>query len=172
MRIAAVKSKPCASMKNKYYCPEVFLDVVSTKLTSTAVLFLNVELLSEFFYAFPRELDVRLGRGLSKDEVERFAKEDPKVKAHLEVIRRKELLELVLSKMQGLRDIDVQEKSRRSREQKEKVKSSWSIFCSSWICDIRIMSCIEARTVTRYGTLRLPGAALWRAKNKISLSFI
>jgi hypothetical protein len=131
MRMAAVKSKQCSSLKNKYYCPEIFLDVVSTKLTSTAVLFLNVELLSEFFYAFPRELDIRLGRGLSKDEVERFAKEDPKVKAHLDVIRRKELLELVLSKMQGLRDIDVQEKTRRSREQGQKSKagkSSWSLF--------------------------------------------
>ena len=50
MRLMAVKSKQCASKKNKYYCPEVFLDVVADKLTSTAVLFLNVELLSEFYY--------------------------------------------------------------------------------------------------------------------------
>jgi hypothetical protein len=131
MRLLALKSKPCAALSptSKYRCPEIFLDVVATKLTSTAVLFLNVELLSEFFYSFPRELDVRLGRGLSKDEVERFAKEDPKVKAHLEVIRRKELLELVLGKMEGLRDLDVQEKTRRKREGggKEK-KSSWSLF--------------------------------------------
>ena len=89
------------------------------------MLFLNVELLSEFFYSFPRELDVRLGRGLSKEEVERFAREDPKVKAHLEVIRRKELLELVLGKMEGLRDLDVQEKARRERGKKESKKSGW-----------------------------------------------
>ena len=50
MRLKAIKSKQCANKKNKYYCPEVFLDVVADKLTSTAVLFLNVELLSEFFY--------------------------------------------------------------------------------------------------------------------------
>jgi len=52
MRILATKSKQCATAKNKYYCPEVFLDAVSTKLTSTAVLFLNVELLTEFFYRY------------------------------------------------------------------------------------------------------------------------
>lgn len=123
----ALKSKPCASVKNKYQCPEIFLDVVSTKLTSTAVLFLNVELLSEFFYSFPRELDVRLGRGISQEEVERFAREDPKVKAHLEVIRRKELLELVLNKMEGLRDLDVQEKARRAQGAKspKEQKKGW-----------------------------------------------
>ncbi|KAJ6116728.1 hypothetical protein N7512_006453 [Penicillium capsulatum] len=77
MRLMAVRSKQCASQKNKYYCPEVFLDVVADKLTSTAVLFLNVELLSEFYYNFPRELDMRLGRHLSDAEVERFAREDP-----------------------------------------------------------------------------------------------
>lgn len=50
MRLYALKSKQCANKANKYYCPEVFLDVVAEKLTSTAVLFLNVELLSEFYY--------------------------------------------------------------------------------------------------------------------------
>ena len=45
------------------HCPEIFLDVVASKLTQTAVLFLNVELLSEFYYNFPRELDRRLEKG-------------------------------------------------------------------------------------------------------------
>lgn len=54
MRMLALKSKQCANMANKYHCPEIFLDVVAEKLTSTAVLFLNVELLSEFYYnVFP-----------------------------------------------------------------------------------------------------------------------
>ncbi|KAL3423408.1 dynamin family protein [Phlyctema vagabunda] len=130
MRLAAIKAKQCANLKNKYHCPEVFLDVVATKLTSTAVLFLNVELLSEFNYNFPRELDVRLGRGLSKDEVERFAKEDPKVKAHLEVIRRKELLELVLGKMEGLRALEVEGKTRRTTPARTKGegKGGWGLF--------------------------------------------
>jgi replication fork clamp-binding protein CrfC len=50
MRLLAIKSKQCSTKKNKYRCPEIFLDVVADKLTSTAVLFLNVELLSEFYY--------------------------------------------------------------------------------------------------------------------------
>jgi hypothetical protein len=133
MRLAAVKSKQCASLKNKYYCPEIFLDVVASKLTQTAVLFLNVELLSEFYYNFPRELDLRLGRHLSDEEVERFAKEDPKVKAHLEVIRRKKLLELVLEKMESLRVLDVREKrgnavgSQKKNVEKDRGKG-WSLF--------------------------------------------
>jgi len=134
MRMAAVKSKQCTTLKNKYFCPEVFLDVVASKLTSTAVLFLNVELLSEFYYNFPRELDMRLGRHLSEDEVERFAKEDPKIKAHLEVIRRKELLELVLEKMESLRALEGRERgremgreSKRKGAEKERGKG-WSLF--------------------------------------------
>ena len=131
MRLSALKSSQCASLKNKYHCPEIFLDVVSTKLTQTAVLFLNVELLSEFYYNFPRELDMRLGRGLSKEEVERFAREDPKVKAHLEVIRRKELLELVLEKMSTIRELDLVEGKRgkgSSPGKNRKAKSGWSLF--------------------------------------------
>lgn len=109
MRLTALKSKQCANPGNKYHCPEVFLDVVADKLTSTAVLFLNVELLSEFYYNFPRELDVRLGRHLSADEVEKFAREDGKVRRHLDVIKRKELLELVLKKMESLKVLEVRE---------------------------------------------------------------
>ena len=105
MRLLAIKSRQCAQ-QNKYLCPEIFLDVVADKLTSTAVLFLNVELLSEFYYNFPRELDVRLGRHLDEAEIERFAREDPKVRKHLEVIRRKDMLELVLQKIESLRQLE------------------------------------------------------------------
>ncbi|KAK7953880.1 dynamin GTPase [Apiospora saccharicola] len=132
MRLMAVKSKQCANMKNKYHCPEVFLDAVATKLASTAVLFLNVELLSEFYYNFPRELDTRLGRHLSEEDVEKFAKEDPKIKKHLEVIRRKELLELVLDKMESLRQLEGREGQRNKPGSKkggsEKEKGRWGLF--------------------------------------------
>ncbi|KAI0108696.1 mitochondrial dynamin GTPase [Nemania sp. FL0031] len=129
MRLFAVKSKQCTDMKNKYYCPEVFLDAVATKLASTAVLFLNVELLSEFYYNFPRELDMRLGRHLSDEQVERFAKEDPKIKKHLEVIKRKELLELVLEKMDSLRQIEGREQAKRnSKQSNQKERGRWGIF--------------------------------------------
>jgi dynamin-like GTPase MGM1, mitochondrial len=127
MRLASVKSRQCASQKNKYYCPEVFLDVVADKLTSTAVLFLNVELLSEFYYNFPRELDVRLGRHLNPSEIERFAREDPRVRRHLDVIRRKEMLELVLQKIESLRQLEGRAKAEKGREN-AKEKPRWSLF--------------------------------------------
>ncbi|KJZ75519.1 hypothetical protein HIM_04982 [Hirsutella minnesotensis 3608] len=131
MRLLAIKSKQCATVKNKYYCPEVFLDVTASKLASTAVLFLNVELLSEFYYNFPRELDLRLGRHLSPADVEKFAKEDPKVRRHLEVIRRKEMLELVLEKMESLRQLEGRERERtaaRRRREPEKGRGRWGLF--------------------------------------------
>ena len=127
MRITAVKSKQCSNMRNKYYCPEVFLDAVASKLTSTAILFLNVELLSEFYYNFPRELDLRLGRNLSDDEVERFAKEDSKIAKHLNVIRRKELLELALEKIQSMRQLEGREKGPKVEGQPQK-KARWGGF--------------------------------------------
>lgn len=131
MRMLAVKSKQCTNMQNKYHCPEVFLDAVASKLASTAVLFLNVELLSEFYYNFPRELDLRLGRHLSDDQVEKFAKEDPKIKKHLEVIRRKELLELVLEKMESLRQLEGLERERPragTKKSSEKERGRWGLF--------------------------------------------
>lgn len=131
MRLAAIKSRQCTTLKNKYHCPEVFLDVVADKLTSTAVLFLNVELLSEFYYNFPRELDARLGRHLSADEIERFAREDPKVKRHLDVIRRKDMLELVLEKIESLRQLEGKAKSATGLKQAAgapKERTKWSLF--------------------------------------------
>ncbi|KAL2865414.1 dynamin-related GTPase MGM1 [Aspergillus lucknowensis] len=131
MRLMAVRSKQCASKKNKYYCPEVFLDVVADKLTSTAVLFLNVELLSEFYYNFPRELDMRLGRHLSDAEVERFAREDPRIRKHLDVIKKKELLELALQKIESIRQLDGRGKHRNSEHPlggKEQRSRGWNIF--------------------------------------------
>ncbi|KAG6021490.1 hypothetical protein E4U19_005687 [Claviceps sp. Clav32 group G5] len=135
MRLMAVKSKQCNSIRNKYYCPEVFLDAAASKLASTAVLFLNVELLSEFYYNFPRELDIRLGRHLTDAEVEKFAREDPKVRRHLEVIRRKELLELVLEKMSSLRQLEGREREREheritggQRRDANKQRGKWGLF--------------------------------------------
>lgn len=145
MRLLALQSRACSQSPSstsvpsspntppkpntKYTCPEIFLDVVASKLTTTAVLFLNVELLSEFYYNFPRELDAKLGRGLSKEEVEKFAREDKRVARHLDVVRRKEMLELVLGKMESLRALDGREKRREKQlkagKQREK---GWSLF--------------------------------------------
>ncbi|KAL4790867.1 P-loop containing nucleoside triphosphate hydrolase protein [Aspergillus venezuelensis] len=132
MRLMAIRSKQCSTQKNKYYCPEVFLDVVADKLTSTAVLFLNVELLSEFYYNFPRELDMRLGRHLSDAEVERFAREDPKIRRHLDVIKKKELLELALQKIESIRQLDGRGKLREREQGRGGMgkdgKRGWSMF--------------------------------------------
>lgn len=131
MRLLAVRSKQCATKKNKYYCPEIFLDVVSDKLTSTAVLFLNVELLSEFYYNFPRELDMRLGRHLSDDEVERFAREDPRIRRHLDIIRKKELLELALQKIESIRQLDGRSMHRgqeRPLQHEKRGRGGWNLF--------------------------------------------
>jgi dynamin-like GTPase MGM1, mitochondrial len=148
MRLLAVKSKQCANKKNKYHCPEVFLDAVADKLTTTADLFLDAELLSKFYYIvcqasccnvqqftanalqFPRELDARLGRGLSQSEIDRFAREDPKIRRHLDVVRRKELLEHVLKEMESLRQLEAREKryTARREEGRERRKGGWSLF--------------------------------------------
>ncbi|KAK9470713.1 uncharacterized protein V1510DRAFT_422267 [Dipodascopsis tothii] len=105
LRMAALKSKACRSKDNRYQCPEIFLDVVADKLTQTAVLFLNVELLSDFYYHFPRELDQRLGNSsptLGREQIRVFATEDPKVKRHIELQERKQTLELALEKVEGV----------------------------------------------------------------------
>ncbi|PSN65899.1 hypothetical protein BS50DRAFT_574390 [Corynespora cassiicola Philippines] len=130
LRLMAVKSKQCATKKNKYHCPEVFLDAVADKLTTTADLFLDAELLSKFYYIFPRELDARLGRGLSQEEIDRFAREDPKIRRHLDVVRRKDLLEHVLKEMESLRQLEAREKRYQSRreEAKERRKGGWGLF--------------------------------------------
>ena len=131
MRLLAIKSNQCASRSSKYRCPEIYLDVVADKLTSTAVLFLNVELLSEFYYNLPRELDARLGRGLAETEVQRFAREDPRVAKHLDVIRKKELLELVLEKCRGLRGLEGRQDrdvSSGSKSEGQRSSKAWGIF--------------------------------------------
>jgi dynamin-like GTPase MGM1, mitochondrial len=117
LRIRALKSKQCSVKENDYVCPEVFLDAVSEKLASMAVLFLNVELLSEFYYQvtiilklywrqFPRELDNRLLHSLSSEEVNRLAKEDPKIRDHIELMERKSVLEYALQKIEDLKSLE------------------------------------------------------------------
>ncbi|AET41592.1 dynamin-related GTPase MGM1 Ecym_8314 [Eremothecium cymbalariae DBVPG len=99
-RLNMLKNK-CNSTANKDKCPEVFLNAVSDKLSSTAVLFLNVELLSDFFYNFPIELDKKL-TDLTDEQVEMFAKEDSRIARHIDLQKRKELLELALEKIDSI----------------------------------------------------------------------
>ncbi|KAK8147590.1 dynamin-like GTPase mgm1 [Beauveria asiatica] len=76
-----------------------------------------------------KELDLRLGKHLSDADIERFAKEDPKVRRHLEVIRRKELLELVLDKMESLKQLEGLERERLASNRKlPKERGRWGLF--------------------------------------------
>lgn len=61
LRSAALKSRRCrAGPEQKAFCPEAFLSVVSEKLAYTSTMFINIELLEQFFYQFPREIDSRI----------------------------------------------------------------------------------------------------------------
>lgn len=111
LRSSRVCSSP-ASPSSAERCPEIYLSVLADKLTATAVLFLHVELLSEFVYRFPRELDARLGRGLRREDAERLAREDPRVRRHLDVVRRKEGLQAVLEQIDSLREMGVETRVR------------------------------------------------------------
>jgi len=131
LRLAAVNTRQCAQPANKYHCPEIFLDAVADKLTSTADLFLDAELLSKFYYQFPRALE-RHFRALDEATLDRFAREDPKIRRHLDVVRRKQLLEHVLKEMESLRQLEAREKRRGGKldaEQDDRRKrKGWGIF--------------------------------------------
>ena len=50
LRLAALKSKRCkAGPESDAFCPEAFLSVVADKLAYTAAMFINIELLDQFF---------------------------------------------------------------------------------------------------------------------------
>jgi hypothetical protein len=122
MRMAALKSRRCRTgPESKAFCPEAFLNVVADKLTYTAVMFINIELLAEFFYQFPREIDSHLVYDLDKSDLIKFARENPKIKAHLDLQEKKEKLDLVMEKLDSLVKV-YQEKQAPKRE------SKWSIF--------------------------------------------
>ncbi|KAK6464186.1 P-loop containing nucleoside triphosphate hydrolase protein [Scheffersomyces coipomensis] len=129
MRYQFIKnSKKCKKKENKYQCPEIFLDAVASKVTSTSILFLNVELLSDFYYNFPRELDIKFFNNLSKEEIENFAKEDPKIKKHIELQERKDLLENALSKIESVLAIQRGKLGSNSNPNDKDIPKHQSIF--------------------------------------------
>ncbi|KAI8097636.1 P-loop containing nucleoside triphosphate hydrolase protein [Halteromyces radiatus] len=113
-RIAALKSRQCKSSDNKQYCPEAFLNIIAEKLTYTAVMFIQVELLNEFFFQFPREVDDRLVYQMNRKQIQQFAKENPPIQKHLALMERKAKLEEVMDKLNYLvkRQADRHEKPR------------------------------------------------------------
>ncbi|KAJ4468234.1 P-loop containing nucleoside triphosphate hydrolase protein [Lentinula aciculospora] len=96
LRMIALKSKRCKTgPENDVFCPEAFLNVVADKLAYTSTMFLNIELLDQFFYEFPREIDSRLLYDLDRKEIVEFARENPTVRRHLDLQDRKDKLEEV-----------------------------------------------------------------------------
>jgi len=98
-RAAALRSRQCSSTSGKSCCPEVFLNVISQKLANSAVMFIQIELLNEFMFHFPREVDNKLYYDLTREEVNKFACENPTIRRHIELQHRKDALELVMDKL-------------------------------------------------------------------------
>lgn len=96
LRLVALKSKRCkAGPESDLLCPEAFLNVVADKLAYTSSMFINIELLDQFFYQFPREIDSRLLYDLDRNEIVEFARENPEIRRHLDLQDRKDKLEEV-----------------------------------------------------------------------------
>lgn len=77
--------------------------MLSDKLAYTAAMFINVELLSEFYFDMPRELEQVLYYGVRGDDVRAFAMENKEVARHLECLKRTEVLKLVLAKLKDMK---------------------------------------------------------------------
>ena len=96
LRLAGLKSKKCKTgPENDTLCPEAFLNVVADKLAHTSSMFINIELLDQFFYQFPREIDSRLLYDLDRNDIVEFARENPEIRKHLDLQGRKDKLEEV-----------------------------------------------------------------------------
>lgn len=96
LRQQAIRSKRCrGGPEQAAFCPETFLAVVAEKLAYTSTMFINIELLEQFFYQFPREIDSRILYDLDRDEIKKFALENPKIRQHLELQERRDKLEQV-----------------------------------------------------------------------------
>ncbi|KAJ2111640.1 mitochondrial dynamin GTPase Msp1 [Coemansia sp. RSA 922] len=102
LRRRALSSSTCGAVENKRFCPEIFLDVVAEKLAYNAVMFINFELLQDFFFQFPRELDSNLYYGKSAQQIRDFASQNPRVGKQLVLLERRLRLEMVMSRLQDL----------------------------------------------------------------------
>ncbi|KAF8206534.1 P-loop containing nucleoside triphosphate hydrolase protein [Mycena galopus ATCC 62051] len=103
LRLMALRSKRCrAGPQSDVFCPEAFLNVVADKLAYTSAMFISIELLDQFFYQFPREIDSRLLYDLDPKEIVEFARENPVVRRHLDLQGRKDKLEEVMKQLNSL----------------------------------------------------------------------
>lgn len=84
---------------------------------------------TDWIVQFPRSLDSKF-RSLTPQQLDQFAREDPKIRRHLDVVRRKELLEHVLKEMEALRALEMREKRATGRPSREegRRKKGWGLF--------------------------------------------
>ncbi|BEI87094.1 hypothetical protein CcaverHIS002_0704400 [Cutaneotrichosporon cavernicola] len=121
LRQQAIRSKRCRmGPEQAAFCPETFLAVVAEKLAYTSTMFINIELLEQFFYQFPREIDSRILYDLDRDEIKKFAFENPKIRQHLELQERRDKLEQVLRSLQTLVNLQADQGQSDSRHKRRK----------------------------------------------------
>jgi hypothetical protein len=65
-------------------------------------MFLQVELLNEFFFEFSREIDDRLVYGMNQKQIAQFARENPHIMAQLDAQDRRRQLEEVVAGLNEL----------------------------------------------------------------------
>ena len=68
-------------------------------------MFISIELLEQFFYQFPREIDSRILYDLDRSEIAKFARENPAIRRHLDLQDRKDKLESVMRSLHALVDL-------------------------------------------------------------------
>ncbi|KAG8827334.1 dynamin-like GTPase mgm1 [Serendipita sp. 399] len=118
LRLTAIKSKTCKIGPEKdSVCPEIFLNVVADKLAYMSTLFINIELLDQFFYQFPREIDSRLIYDLDRSEVQKFARENPAIRRHLDLQDRKDKLEQCMIQLQSFVDLRKDSQPNQTKKQ-------------------------------------------------------
>jgi hypothetical protein len=65
-------------------------------------MFLQVELLNEFFFEFSREVDDRLVYGMDQQQIAKFARENPHIMAQLDAQDKRRQLEEVVTGLNEL----------------------------------------------------------------------
>lgn len=65
-------------------------------------MFLQVELLNEFFFEFSREVDDRLVYGMDQKQIAQFARENPHIMAQLDAQDKRRQLEEVVAGLNEL----------------------------------------------------------------------
>lgn len=102
-RLSALRSYQC-SYRRPSCCPEIQMIALSEKLAQQAMVFIQIELLNEYFFQLPRDVDESMYYNLTRPKITAFAKENPAVSKHLEIQERRKTLEIALQKLRSLKN--------------------------------------------------------------------